>query len=153
MLNEEGYVQVRSVIDGFEQFGCRAAKGVALIGVRQGPSDPRHLVAHVRADDVRRPDRVVRVVDAQHGCCRIRNGIVNQFPVIFGYGNQSVVVLVERQINRLLDSVHVRQSADPENPSVDGQFHVPADRQISECIFQNAKLCKKKYYYKIVELK
>jgi hypothetical protein len=139
ILNKQGHVQVWSVINCFKQFGGCATKRVALVSVCEGPSDPWHLIAHVGTDNVCRHHFVVRVVDTQHGRRRIRNRIVNQFPIIFRHWDESVVVLVERQINRLLHSVHVRQRANVVNSRVDRQFHVPADCQISDGIFQNAK--------------
>ncbi len=80
----------------------------------------------------------MRIVEAQNGRGRFTDRIVNQFPVILRHGDDALVVLVERQVKRLLMAVGVRQRHRPKRSSVDNQVEIPRRGDFPHRRFQHA---------------
>ena len=78
----------------------------------------------------------MRIVYAYNGSGRSSDGIVNQFPVILWNGDDSVIVLVQRQVKWLLISVDVGQSHRAECPGVNHQVEIPRRGDMSHSCFQ-----------------
>lgn len=109
-LFKERHVQVGSKINCLVQFCSCATECIAfcfVFGSRNTTRYPRNLTAYIWTENVWRCNVIVRIVDTDDGGGIVGDRLENQLPIVLWGWNQPVVVTIEREIDRLLNSVNI----------------------------------------------